>query len=169
MARESRPGQTRPGTGGIIVMAIALALVVLAVVGFLGGGFLAAVLFLIVMAVGVVAAVISSVRNRREGSDVVATARASGAPEPADYWGKVVSVTGTCPDGPTPAVGDTFIVSGGRVWPELCPHAREAILAEISRIADDEVSTAEPARVLDNDHQIMMEVHRAPQQEREAA
>ncbi len=150
-------------------MAAALALIVLAVVGFLGAGFIAAVLLLLIMAAGAVAAVIGYIGTRREGREIVELAHAHGAPEPIDFWGKVVSVTGSCPDGPTPAVGDTFVVSGGRVWPELCPHAREAILAEISRIGEDEVSTAEPARVLDNDHQIMMEVHRAPRPEREAA
>jgi len=169
MATPTRPGPTRPGSGGRIGIALFLVLVAIAFVGFLGSGYFVAALFPIAMVAGLIGIAWYYLAGRKESHEVVAAAQDEGAPSPADFWGKVVTVSGTCPDGATPTKGQTFVVSGQRVWPELCPHAREAIFALISRIEDDEVHTSEPARVLDNDHRIMMEVHKGPADERRVA
>ena len=159
----------RPGTGVMIVVAALLAFAAVALVGFLGGGYAVGALFPIIIVAGLIVLVARYVKGNKEVHEITQTAEKAGAPTPLEYWGKVIVATGSCPAGPMPEEGTTFIVSGDRIWPEPCIHAREAIHGMIDRIADDEASTSEAARVHDNDHHIVMEVHRTPSDARTAA
>jgi hypothetical protein len=153
----------------LVFVGLFIALVVIGISGFLGAGYLVAGALVPLAIVGALAMLaLGQLRTSQEGQFVVDEAHEQGTVGPIEYWGKVASVSGECPDGVTPREGDTFIVTrGGTIQPNLCVHAREAIFHAIAGIADDEVDTAEPARHHDNDHHLMIEIHRSPSAERE--
>jgi uncharacterized repeat protein (TIGR04076 family) len=161
--RTEKPDDKRQ----LVFVSLFIALVIIGISGFLGAGYLVAGALVPIAIVGALAMLaIGQLSTNQEGRFLVEDAREHGTVAPIEYWGKVAVVSGECPEGVTPREGDTFIVTrGGDVQPKLCSHAREAIFHAIAGIAPDEVDTAEPARHHDNDHHLMLEIHRAPSSE----
>jgi len=75
-------------------------------------------------------------------------------------WGQITRVLGTCPNGITLRPGQQFTVTNGAVSPDLCVHARRVILAEATRMTDEEIVT-ETRRYHDADHAFEIELHQA--------
>ncbi len=137
-------------------------LVIAAMIGLAASVMLGPAIIVLVLLVAALALGVEQIERRGEAQEAAKRASAAGITGEIAVWGKVVDVAGVCPTGPTPRKGQTFVVAGGRIWPEFCPHAQSAILHEVARMETDRELPDEPVRYHDSNHEIDLEVYHAP-------
>jgi hypothetical protein len=137
-------------------------LVGLAVIGMFVSFVLGPAVIIPVLFAGLLALGFEQLKQRTEAHQAAERAAEAGVQGSITVWGKVVNVFGQCPTGHTPTKGQSFVVASGQIWPELCVHARTAILSEVSHMERDRDIDAEPVRFHDGEHEIDLELYRAP-------
>ncbi|HZT07994.1 MAG TPA: DUF6789 family protein [Chloroflexota bacterium] len=141
----------------ILVILIALCVLTLLATIFLGPGLLP-----IVFVLGLGAFAIERLAQRSEGDSTIQTAIERGVPGEIAAWGKVARVEGTCQIGNVPAIGDTFVVAGGQIWPAMCAHAQDAVRNALERMEREPDLTDERVYYHDPSHMLDLELYRAP-------
>jgi hypothetical protein len=141
---------------------VIVGLVALATIGVFASIVLGPAVIIPVLLAGLLALGIEQLERRAEAKQAAERAAAAGVHGSITVWGKVVNVFGECPTGGTPRKGQSFVVASGQIWPELCVHAQTAILTEVERMERNHDIDAEPVHFHDADHQIDLELYRAP-------
>ncbi len=159
MASPIRTSHALSVTLELLVLA---GLVIVAMIGLAASVMLGPAIIVLVLVVAVLALGVEQIERRGEAQEAAKRASAAGIAGPIPVWGKVVDVAGECPSGNTPQKGQSFVVAGGRIWPELCVHAEQAVLREVARMETDPKVPDEPVRYHDRDHEVDMELYRAP-------
>lgn len=146
-----------------VVERVALAVLIgLAAIGVMASFILGPAVIVVVLLIALLALIMEQVERRSEAERAADLAAAAGVRGPISVWGKVVDVFGRCPTDHTPQRGQAIVVAGGRVWPDLCVHARDAILSEATLIERDPELDSAPVRFHDADHEFDIELYRAP-------
>ena len=141
---------------------VVVALAVIALGGVAASVFLGPTVLVVVLIAGLAVFALEPLVRGSEAHETARHAADAGIQGQITLWGKVVDVTGRCPNGSTPDKGETFVVTDGKVWPALCPHAEEAILHEVTHMEGDGNVPDQPVYYHDTYHAVRMELYRAP-------
>ncbi len=179
--RPQRTGLAMVSTAAIVLALLALTVLVVSLAlnppGVILSVFIVVLLLAIFIAVALALVPIISLAmmgpealvRRRYLRRAAEIARAAGLPGPVRVWGRALDVEGRCPTGPTPQVGDEFVVADAQVRPALCEHATRAIVSEVARMERGEVLPHEVVVYQDPDHRLELELHREATSIRPAA
>lgn len=169
-----RPGLAMASTAAIVLALLALTVLVVSLAltppGVVLSVFIVVLLLAIFVAVALALVPIISLvmmgpeamARRRYLRRAAEIARAAGISGPVRVWGRALDVEGQCPTGPTPRVGDQFVVADAQVRPALCEHATRAVVSEVARMERGEDLPHEVVVYQDPDHRLELELHREP-------
>jgi hypothetical protein len=141
---------------------VVVALAALAIGGLVATIFLGPTVLVLVLFAGLLVFTMEPLVRRTEAKETARHASEAGVHGSITLWRKVLEVTGHCPTGTTPHKGQTFVFANGEIWPKLCPHAEQAIMREIEHMEHDHDLPDQPIYFHDADHELHLEVYRAP-------